>query len=58
MDPLNQRIPVPRQEVRKNFFSQRVLKSWNKTPLALKQATTSKAICNANQKHKQTEDTA
>jgi hypothetical protein len=58
VDPLNQRIPAPRQEVRKNFFSQRVLESWNKTPLALKQATTSKAICNAYQKNRQTEVTA
>jgi hypothetical protein len=38
-DPLNLRIPAPRLSVRKNFFSQRVLESWNKIPPALKQAT-------------------
>ena len=53
-DPLNLRIPVPRLEVRKNFFSQRLPESWNKIPPALKQATTAKAFRNAYQKHKQT----
>ncbi len=57
-DPLNLRIPVPRLEVRKNFFSQRVPESWNKILLALKQATTAKTFGNAYQKHKQTEATA
>jgi hypothetical protein len=42
-DPLNLRIPAPRLEVRKNFFSQRVPESWNKIPPSLKQATTAKA---------------
>ncbi len=43
-DPPNLRIPAPRLEVRKNFFSQSVQESWNKIPLALKQATTAKAF--------------
>ncbi len=53
-DPLNLRIPALRLEVRKNFFSQRVPESWNKIPLALKQATTAKAFRNAYHKHRQT----
>jgi hypothetical protein len=55
-DPLNLRIPAPRLEVRKNFFSQRVPESWNKIPPALKQATP--AFRNAYQKHRETEATA
>ncbi len=43
-DPLNLRIPAPRLEVRKNFFSQRVPESWTKIPQDLKQATTAKAL--------------
>jgi hypothetical protein len=52
-DPLNLRIPAPRLEVRKNFFSQRVPECWNKIPQDLKQATTAKAFRNAYQKHRQ-----
>ena len=53
-DPLNLRIPAPRLEVRKNFFSQRVPECWNKIPQDLKQAATAKAFRNAYQKHRQT----
>ena len=52
-DPLNLRIPAPRLEVRKNFFSQRVPECWNKIPQDLKQAATAKAFRNAYQKHRQ-----
>ncbi len=52
-DPLNLRIPAPRLEVRKNFFSQRVPECWNKIPQDLKQATTAKAFRNTYQKHRQ-----
>ena len=31
-DPLNIRIPAPRLELRRNFFSQRVPGSWNAIP--------------------------
>jgi hypothetical protein len=56
VDPLNLRIPAPRLEVRKNFFSQRVPESWNKIPQALKQVTTAKAFGNTYQEHRQTDD--
>jgi hypothetical protein len=39
-DPLNLRIPAPRLEIRKNFFSQRVPKEWNEVPADLKNAAT------------------
>ena len=40
VDPLSMRIPAPRLEVRRNFFSQRVPKLWNGVPAAIKQAAT------------------
>ena len=39
-DPLNLRIPAPRLEVRRHFFTQRVPEPWNKIPAALKSAAT------------------
>ena len=39
-DPLYLRIPAPRLEVRRNFFSQRTPKEWNKIPATLKNART------------------
>ena len=43
-DPLNLRIPAARLEIRRNFFSHRVPKSWNEIPPELKNATTAKAF--------------
>ena len=37
-DPMNLRVPAPRLEVRKHFFTQRVPADWNRIPAALKSA--------------------
>ena len=39
-DPLNLRVPAPRLEVRKHFFTQRVPADWNRIPAALKSPAT------------------
>ena len=39
-DPLNMRIPAPRLDIRKHFFSQRVPRLWNEIPATVKQAKT------------------
>ena len=39
-DPMNLRVPAPRLEVRKHFFTQRVPAEWNRIPAALKSAAT------------------
>ena len=39
-DPLNMRIPAPRLEIRRHFFTQRVPAEWNRVPAALKRAPT------------------
>jgi hypothetical protein len=49
-DPLNIRIPAPRLEVRRNFFSQRVPRRWNKIPAALKKVNTVGAFKNGYKK--------
>jgi hypothetical protein len=51
-DPLNVRIPAPRLEVRKNFFTQRVAEPWNKTPAALKSAATAEGFRHGYRKHR------
>jgi hypothetical protein len=43
-DPFNVRIPAPRLEVRRHFFTQRAPESWNRVPPALKSAATAKAF--------------
>jgi len=57
-DPLNLRIPAPRLEVRKNFFSQRVPEDWNRIPPVVKNAETVKAFRNAYRKHRHPEAAA
>jgi hypothetical protein len=37
-DPLNLRPQASRLEIRRHFFSQRVIEDWNKVPASLKQA--------------------
>ncbi len=39
-DPLNLRVQAARLEVRKNFFSNRVVEDWNKIPASLEKAKT------------------
>jgi len=43
-DPLNLRVPAPRLEIRRHFFSQRVPKSWNEVPSDLKNVATVEAF--------------
>jgi hypothetical protein len=45
-DPLNLRPQPSRLEIRKNFFSQRVVEGWNSTPANLKQAVSVKCFKN------------
>ncbi len=45
-DPLNLRAQAARLEVRKNFFSNRVVEDWNKIPASLKKAKTVKSFKN------------
>ena len=46
-DPLSMRIPAPRLEVRRNFFSQRVPALWNKVPAQIREAETPRAFSGA-----------
>ena len=43
-DPLNLRGAAARSEIRRNFFSQRVVNSWNRIPADLKAAKTAEAF--------------
>ncbi len=45
-DPLNLRIQPARLEVRRNFFTNRVVEDWNKIPSSLKSAKTVKSFKN------------
>jgi hypothetical protein len=45
-DPLNLRLQACRLETRRNFFSQRVVDTWNNIPATLKQAVTVKEFKN------------
>ena len=49
-DPLNIKFPAARLEVRRNFFSHRVAKSWNQIPAELKNAKTTKEFKNGYKK--------
>jgi ribonucleases P/MRP protein subunit RPP40 len=46
-DPLNLRIPAPRLEIRRSFFSQRVPAQWNRIPAEIKAARTATAFKSA-----------
>ena len=48
-DPLNPRVPAPRLEVRKHFFTQQVPAEWYRIPAPLKNAATVKAFKNSYQ---------
>ena len=43
-DPLNLRVPRARLELRKNFFTTRVVEHWNRVPGAIKNADTTDAF--------------
>jgi len=43
-DPLNMRVPAPRLEIRRHFFTQRVPAKWNQVPAALKRAPTAQSF--------------
>jgi hypothetical protein len=50
LDPLNLRPQTCRLETRRNFFSQRVVDTWNNIPATLKQAATVKELKNGLKK--------
>jgi hypothetical protein len=47
-DPLNLRIQPARLEVRRNFFTNRVVEDWNRIPSSLKNAKTVKSFKNGH----------
>ena len=49
-DPLNLRPQASRLEIRRHFFSQRVVEDWNSIPATLKQARTVKVFKNGYRK--------
>jgi ribonuclease P/MRP protein subunit RPP40 len=49
-DPLNLRIPAPRLDIRRNFFSQRTPKEWNNVPMAVKNAPSKMSFKNGYKK--------
>jgi hypothetical protein len=46
-DPLNIRPGAPRLDIRRYFFSQRVVESWNNVPLDIKKSVSVTAFKNA-----------
>jgi hypothetical protein len=51
-DPWNLRIPAPRLELRRSFFSQRVPALWNRVPAEIKASRTATAFKNAYRSHR------
>ena len=51
-DPLNLRQQAPRLESRRNFFSQRVVESWNKVPSTIKNSVSAASFKKAYMKHR------
>jgi hypothetical protein len=51
-DPLNLRPQAARLEVRKNFFSHRVIEDWNRVPPELKRARTVKSFKTGYAEHR------
>ena len=51
-DPLNLRLPAPRLELRRAFFSQRVPAPWNAVPSHIKAAKTTAAFKAAYRAHR------
>jgi hypothetical protein len=46
-DPLNLRSQAPRLEIRRNFYSQRVIEDWNNVPVSIKNSVN--VLCHAGQ---------
>jgi hypothetical protein len=53
-DPLNLRPQTSRLEIRRQFFSQRVIENWNKIPASLKQAKNVKCFKNGYRTFRET----
>jgi hypothetical protein len=51
-DPLNIRPGSPRLDIRRYFYSQRVVESWNNLPLDIKKSVSVKAFKNAYRRHR------
>ena len=51
-DLLNLRIPAPRLEIRRQFFSQRTPKEWNNVPAEVKNAKSTMSFKNGYRKHR------
>jgi hypothetical protein len=51
-DPLNLRVPAPRTELRRAFFSQRVPTLWNRVPAEIKAARTATQFKKAYKAHR------
>ena len=51
-DPWNLRIPAPRLELRRSFFSQRVPALWNRVPAEIKASRTATAFKHAYRSHR------
>jgi hypothetical protein len=52
-DPWNIRPQAARLEIRKNFFSQRVISPWNQLPLEIKGAKTASMFRSMYRKHRE-----
>jgi len=51
-DPLNIRPGTPRLDIRRYFYSQRVVDSWNSAPHAIKNSVSMTAFKNAYRRHR------
>ncbi len=51
-DPLNIRPGAPRLDIRRYFYSQRVVESWNNVPLHIKKSVSVTAFKNAYRRHR------
>ena len=53
-DPLNIRPGTPRLDIRRYFYSQRVVDSWNSVPHDIKKSVSVNAFKNAYRRHRDT----
>jgi len=52
-DPMNIRQQACRLDIRRNFFSQRVIDNWNKVPTAIKNSVSVNSFKNAFKRHRE-----
>jgi len=52
-DPLNIRPQAPRLDIRRQFFSQRVIENWNSIPSEIKNSLTVTSFKNAYKRHRE-----